>query len=209
MADKFGKAGKSAREMAEKRRLKQLIFLIITIVALIAFNKMHELVGYSSIWAVLLLIAFLIFIKIVDRSSTALKKRERQAIRGAKGEEKVAEILENLGDDFIVAHDIPSPFGNIDHIVLSKEHGVFLIETKSHGGEVKVVNNKVLVNNKMPEKDFIAQVLKNTYWLRNKIGEIIGEKPFITPILVFTNAFVRSRAPVKGIRVINKKYLKA
>ncbi|HSD85851.1 MAG TPA: hypothetical protein VLG46_18450 [Anaerolineae bacterium] len=35
--------------------------------------------------------------------------------------------------------------------------GVFLIETKAHGGKVQVLNNRLLVKEKPPEKDFIVQ----------------------------------------------------
>ena len=104
-------------------------------------------------------------------------------------------------------HDIESPYGNIDHIVIGKNAGIFLLETKAHGGKVEVNGETLLVNGKLPEKDFIAQALRNSYWLRDEISQIVGDKPWITPILVFTNAFVPPTRPVKGVSIINKKYL--
>ena len=63
------------------------------------------------------------------------------------------------------------------------------------------------VGGKPPEKDFIAQALKNTYWLRDEIEKVLGSKVWITPVVVFTNAFVPAGKPIKGVWVVNKKYL--
>ena len=67
--------------------------------------------------------------------------------------------------------------------------------------------SEILVNGKMPEKDFVAQALKNSYWLREETERLLKVKPWITPVVVFTNAFVKFGPPVKGVRVVNKKYL--
>ena len=82
-----------------------------------------------------------------------------------------------------------------------------MIETKSHGGRVDAGDGVLLVNEMPPEKDFVAQALNNTYWLRDKINTVVGEKPWITPFLVFTNAFVPRITPIKGVRVLNKRFL--
>jgi len=136
-----------------------------------------------------------------------MMKEERRAVRGATAEEKIGSILNNLGEDYVVIHDVPSPYGNIDHIVMSNQGSIFLIETKAHGGKVCVANGQLLVNGHEPEKDFITQALKNTYWLRDTICDVINFKAWITPIVVFTNAFVERTAPIKGVVIINKKYL--
>jgi hypothetical protein len=50
-------------------------------------------------------------------------------------------------------------------------------------------------------------VLNNTYWLKDKILTEIETEAWVAPLLVFSNAFVERGAPIKGIRIINKKYL--
>jgi hypothetical protein len=65
----------------------------------------------------------------------------------------------------------------------------------------------ILVNGKLPEKDFIAQALRNSYWLREEVSQFTGSKPWITPILVFANAYISPTRPVKGVIILNKKYL--
>jgi hypothetical protein len=115
-------------------------------------------------------------------------------------------MLEGLGDRFLVFHDLPSPYGNIDHLVVSKRT-VFLIETKAHGGRISVVNGQIQVNQRPPEKDFIAQVARNTAWLGAQLEEKLGTKIWIKPILVFTNAYVENPCLMRNILVIPKAFL--
>jgi len=96
-----------------------------------------------------------------------------------------------------VLHDIESPYGNIDHIVIGKNNGIFLLETKAHGGKVTIERGHTLGQREATEKDFIAQCLRNTYWLRDEVEKVVGLKPWISPILVFTNAFISATRPVK------------
>ena len=147
------------------------------------------------------------FFKKVDKKDSLLKIRQHQAARGAAAEETVGEILKGLPSDFIVLHDIPSPYGNIDHIAVSENHGVFVIETKSHTGKVTTDGKELFRNGQAFEKDAVSQVLKNAFWLRGEIKRKTGTNIFVTPILVFTNAFVTIRKPVRGVLVVNKRHL--
>ncbi len=87
----------------------------------------------------------------IDRAT----KQAKQALRGAKAEEKIGELLEQLPDDeYYVLNDVKSSYGNIDHIVIKKNCGIFLLETKAHGGRVEIDGDTLLVNGKLPEKRF-------------------------------------------------------
>jgi hypothetical protein len=131
---------------------------------------------------------------------------EKRAIRGAEAEETIEQILDQLDGEHLIIHDVESGYGNIDHVVLSKCHGIFLIETKAHGGRVTVVDGKVQVNWHPPEKDFIAQAARNAYWLARQLQEMTGAIAWVNSFIVFTNAFVEWSRPVKGA-VMNKKFL--
>ncbi len=85
--------------------------------------------------------------------------------------------------------------------------GVFVIETKAHHGTVHAEGDRVLVNGHLLEKDFISQSWRNTFWLRDLLKNTAALDVPVTPILVFPNAFVAFRHLVKGVRVINKKFL--
>ncbi len=115
---------------------------------------------------------------------------------GAAGEEKVAQVLESLGNSYHVIHDfrLPGQRGNFDHIVMGP-NGIFLIETKNHKGTIKcngdewrqekvgqlgTIYDGVLRNPSLQVKgnaalfsDFIKQRLKKNIW--------------VNPIIVFTN----------------------
>lgn len=210
MASINHRAGKSTREMAQRRRkawiIAGIVGLTITIFIFLLVQNASALgIGGLGVLAMVVLAKW--FASYSEKTMNTLEKAERRAIRGAKAEEKIEELLSQLSDDFVVLHDVESPYGNIDHIVISKISGVYLLETKAHGGEVSVNQGQLLVNGKSPEKDFIAQALRNTYWLKEQIAQVTEESPWITPVVVFTNAFVPPLKPIKGVYVLNKKYL--
>lgn len=206
------KAGESTRKMAEKRRKSSLSFLIIAlIIAIILFLVSIDknlLVAIGPGGILIMLIVLKVAPDFLISRSKKVEKLERRAVRGAVAEEKIGELLEDLGPDFLVIHDVTSRFGNIDHVVLGKDCGLILIETKAHGGTVTFEENTLLVNGKLPEKDFIQQTNNNTYWMRDQVSGVVGFKPWITSVIVFTNAFVKGYKPVKGVSVVNKKFLR-
>lgn len=59
--------------------------------------------------------------------------------KGIRGEKKVANILEELSDEYYIINDVILPTNNgttqIDHLVVSK-YGVFVIETKNYRGDI-------------------------------------------------------------------------
>ena len=196
--------------MAKKRGFTAIwliLFAMVIVIVIGALLQNYKSLGIGGGGILVLLIMLRILPDFIGDISKKKFKEEKRAIRGAKGEEKVGEMLTELSADFFILHDIASPFGNIDHLVISKNGGIFLLETKAHGGKVTSSGDTLLVNGKLPEKDFISQALRNSYWLRDKVNEIINFKPWITPIIVFTNAFVPPTKPIKGVVVINKKYL--
>jgi hypothetical protein len=204
-------AGQSTRDMAERRRRTGIWWglggiVAIVIIYFIITNPDYFGIGGGAFLGLILLMKFIEGMS--HRQMRKQSKLERRAIRGAKGEETVGSILQELDEEeFEVFHDVECPNGNIDHLVLSKTQGIFLIETKAHGGRVEIVGEKLLVNGKDPEKDFIAQTLRNTYWVRDQLQEELGIKVWVQPVIVFTNAFVKFGKPVKGIHITNKKYL--
>lgn len=204
------RAGRSTRDLAAKRRKANIQILVVGFLALVVLLVAildSEALGIGS-GGVVLLVAAAWFIKWqVEAESRKIEKMERRAVRGAEAEEQVGSILDNLGEDFLVLHDVPSPYGNIDHIVISRQSDVFLIETKAHGGRVTIVEGQLLVNGHVPEKNFITQTLKNTYWLRDEIQRVADAQAWIIPLIVFTNAFVEPGPPIKNVLVVSKKYL--
>jgi hypothetical protein len=125
---KGGRAGKSTREMARGRR-KTAFWMafggigLVIIVGILLTNSSALQIGGIAILALLVILKILPDL-IVGRVDKKLKG-ERRAIRGAKAEENIGELLAGLSDDFYVMNDIDSQYGNIDHIVISKYGGYF------------------------------------------------------------------------------------
>jgi hypothetical protein len=207
----YQSAAKSTREMAARRQrnlwLNGLLAIggIIVVYLLLSNSKQF---GIGGIGFLILLFLLRLIPDWFDSYSRRQSKAIRQAERGADAEEEIADLLGELDDDFFdVINDVESPFGNIDHIVISQRGGVILLETKSHHGTVTIEDGELLINGKEPEKDFIDQALSNSLWLRDEIEDILHVKPWVNAFVVFTNAFVKSGKPIQGVRVINQKFL--
>lgn len=210
MSRQYRSAGQSTRDMAEKRYRMRLRFVlpfaaVVIVILVVLFNS--SVLGIGGLGLIGLAVVARLAMDFMEAKANRIMKEERRAIRGAEAEEKIGSLLDTLGEDYLVIHDVESPYGNIDHVVISKQSEAFLIETKGHGGGISVANGQLLLNGHEPEKDFVAQTLRNTYWLRDRIREEIGLDVWITPILVFTNAFVERMMPIKGVTVVNKRYL--
>lgn len=203
--------GHSARQIAKRRfRTAVLIALATIVLFLLCLSLLpYHYRGIGNLISAVIL--FLAVIKVVvsfaDDKIRASRKMERKALRGAQAEEAVGALLEQLPQPRAVFHDVNTGHGDIDHVVLSPAHGLILIETKSHHGTVEVQGETLLVKGFPPEKDFIKQTVRNTMWLHQRIKETSGFEVWVNAILVFANAFVPRIPPVRGIRLVNKKYL--
>jgi hypothetical protein len=217
-------AGASAREMAnERQKMRRLtaysmvaiaVAAICVILLLMDYNRIFVatwgILGAAGVMATMLAVTFLV--KRVGNSASdsidLLHKREKDALRGAEGEEAIGQILDTLARGrHLVLHDVKTPFGNLDHVLLTKSGKVFLIETKAHGGKVSLVNQTLHVNGTFPEKDFIKQAISNTYWLKQELDRITGEVTWVNAIIVFANAYVPKLYVVNNIVVTSKRYL--
>ncbi len=208
----YRQAGKSTYDLAEKRRKSGLkvgiIILILMSIVGIYFMNQSVILSLGGGVTVIMLLLLIVLPDFLGKFLRKNHMEEKRAVRGAEAEVKVGLLLAGLDpNEYLIYHDIRSPYGNIDHIIIKNTGGVFLIETKSHGGKVKIQKGQVYVNNKRPEKDFIKQILNNTYWLKNRLQTKSGKDAWVLPVLVFTNAIVEYSAPIQGINIINAKYL--
>lgn len=220
MARILGAAGKSARQLSIKRQhARKLVQLIgmgaVVLVLVIDLWLMKALAKMGpTAAAVVSVAAFVVLVsamKRIDREVTAaeglLRKRARDADRGANAEDNIAARLAALPDAYVVFHNLARVCGDIDHIVVGPT-GVFTLETKGHRGTVTSAGNQVLVNGRPPEKDFIAQAWRNAYWVRDLLKNVAGIEVEVKPILVFANAYVKVKQ-VKGVQITYGKALAA
>lgn len=108
-------------------------------------------------------------------------------------------MFRNLPENCAVFHNIDTGYGRIEHILLSKEHGFFVIETKHHPGKVTATDTFILINNLAPEQDFAAKILWYAFWLMERVRRSRGPEIKVTPVIVFDNAVVDVPEQVNGM----------
>jgi hypothetical protein len=128
--------------------------------------------------------------------------------KGAEAEELAARILGgDSAEQYYVINDVPCPYGNIDHVVISRDGGVFAIETKSTSGTVDSDGDSLQVNGRLPDRDPIRQVRRNAMWLKDAIGRVTTKKPYVTAVVFFPHAYVNVRKPVQGVVISSARFL--
>ena len=115
---------------------------------------------------------------------------------GAQGEELVISVLEDLGEDYRVYHDVvlPSQEQGLDHVVIGPS-GVYVIETKSHNGDITCIGDeweqiktgrggtRYLGHLGSPSK----QAKRGATWLRQFYRDAGVDPGWITAVVLFTN----------------------
>lgn len=145
---------------------------------------------------------------------TLFKKldRLRQFKLGLEGELATGQELDQLMlEGCRVFHDIPFPYGNIDHVVVSRS-GVFTVNTKMRGkpkegeGKAEIVvdyeNDEIRFpdfNWRIPSKQLEAE----SRWLSQHLSAAMGENIQAEPILALPGWFVSKRIGRGNIFVIN------
>ncbi len=207
MTNSHGTAGKNAREMAQQRYKKVTIYAaVLFIISLLLLNNLNIMVKLGLPVTILIAIAVKFIADDIEMKGLYVKKRAKDADRGAHAEEVVSERLMNLPDGYHVFHDIAFDGFNIDHIVVGPG-GIFLVETKSHKGKIDAQGDTLLLDGAQPPKNFLNQTWSQTFQLRDFLKKQTSKEWNVKPILCFTRAFVSIRTQVKGITVVNKKYL--
>lgn len=165
--------------------------------------------AFRIILELLVVVAFSLLI-----GRTLLRKLDelRQFKLGLEGELATGQELDQLMlDGCRVFHDIPFPYGNIDHVVVSRS-GVFTVNTKMRGkpkeGEGKaeiVVDHE---NDEIRFPDFKwripnKQLETESRWLSQHLSAAMGETIEAEPILALPGWFISQRIGRGMVFVIN------
>jgi hypothetical protein len=119
-------------------------------------------------------------------------KRAGHAAQGAQGEEETSRELLQLeyeGWEIEYGMRLGNGLGDADIVCISPQDKAYVIDVKSHKGEV-IVDGEQLYRrmgkiNYPFEKDFIGQTMKQALQVRSQQG-----LTFVTPILAFSKAKV-------------------
>jgi hypothetical protein len=122
--------------------------------------------------------------------------------KGARGEERVAGILQSLPDTYHVFNDFVAGGVHVDHVVAGPA-GVFAIETKFWRGNVTIEDGHILIDGQLPSRSPLSQVLHEAALVKTALAEA-GWKGSVTPVLAFaSDTFAAHIAELQGAVVIN------
>jgi hypothetical protein len=179
--------GQYARAAVQRLRMRTLVTLGVLAVATALLGRLFGLHDARFLVAELALLASMF---VISRYVLPLVERRD---RGARGEEHVGELLDELTQEsWRVIHDASLGRGNVDHIAIGPA-GVFTVETKSHPGPVHV-------------RRMHGSVIAQAQAQRKAIERVTGLE--VQPLVVFSRAWVdRPMARRKGVRVVPARML--
>ena len=195
------RAGQNPRNLAANRRIKAICSFLGVGFGFPLWLVMQIPVYFYGIFVV---IALFLVIKGVD-----LWRSANRADQGARGEEDTAQELTELQrQGWQIEYGLQlSAGGDVDIFCVSPQGRAYIIDVKSHRGEV-LSNGKDLIRrvenvNRDFEKDFLKQTMQQAYKVKEQKG-----LSFVTPIVVFSQATVRvNQEKIRGVYVIEKAKL--
>ena len=171
------------------------VFIAGAAATLIAF---FPLIGATALVCALLWIIW---------SLMAGLRRVESFYKGARGEEKVSEILRSLPDSYHVFNDFTVGRNHVDHVVAGPG-GVFAIETKFWNGKVTVEDGHVLLDGQLPDRSPLNQAIREATLVRNALVAA-GWNGLVTPVVAFaSDSFAAHRANLRGTIIINSNELR-
>lgn len=219
------RAGQNIHAMAAKRRLKAIasffsagcifffpLFLVNTfekfLKPLSSLNPSHP---QPSLNMPPVFYAMIVILPLgLVANGVLLWKRADRADQGAKGEEDTAQEIGQLEQEgWQVEYGMPlgNRLGDADIICISPQNKAYVIDVKSHKGEVTTDGNQLhrrMGKTTYPfEKNFLDQAMKQALQVKKQ-----KNLNFVTPIVAFSNAKVLIPAgKTKKVYVVEKSKL--
>lgn len=195
MAKVHGVAGEWARV---KGTVLSLWPLLISCILLGAFLSALILGVHAWLFGGLFVVA-LIAVLVYWRKGL---RRVESFFRGARGEERVANVLASLPETYHVFHDFVAGREHVDHVVAGPA-GVFSVETKSWQGKVEIVEGHILVNGALPSRDPVVQAQREADQVRVALKRL-GFGGTVVPMVCFaSDTFVPDAATCGPVKVLN------
>jgi hypothetical protein len=102
----------------------------------------------------------------------------------------VAAWLDDLPANYDVYHAVETSEGDLEHLVVSYDRGVFLIESRSAPGRITVQGDRLYLDHQLADPNLVEATMRRASWLRNVLSERTGVTVPVTPVVVFTAAVV-------------------
>lgn len=193
MAKVLGETARYVTGQAIKKFQQQftVLFLSSYIIAIAAGYLAGVIKGpYFFIPVMGFIIAVPFILKYSDRITGKLEKERMNFRKGATGEARIGYVLESFPDEFRVIHDLTTPYGNVDHVVIGPT-GAYIIDTKNWKGVVSADGNgELLLNGKPTDKQEVRNLTRRIMSIRDKIKVLASMEPYIQGIFAFPSARV-------------------
>ena len=110
--------------------------------------------------------------------------------RDAEPADAVTAWLDRLPANYDVFHHVETSEGEIQHLVVSYDRGVFLVETSRVAGRLTVDGDRLHLDGTPADPNLVEATVRKACWLRRVLAEGTGAPVPVTPMVVFTAAVV-------------------
>jgi Nuclease-related domain len=203
------RAGQNIRAIALQRRFKAVSLLgIALILAIFPLGLLVWQRGQLSMptWVYIACLGLAIALTIAAQQQW---KRANDADQGAAAEEQVASILKPLQTQgWLLEYNIPlRGGGDVDIFLLSPQGKAYIIDVKSHSGEVRANSDRLYRQYGKFKYEFEKDFLRQAKYQAVSIKELKQLK-FVVAIVAFSRAKVQVGSnPVAGVYVLGVQEL--
>jgi hypothetical protein len=201
MAKVLGTAGWYVTEQSINKYQKQFRIIFLAPFCFVAAFSVASAMGYLpgknllvSVLAIGACVVSALFVpKIINRLVDKLERERLDFRKGAVGEAVVGHVLDNFPDDFHVIHDLATPLGNIDHVVIGPS-GVYAIDTKNWKGVVTADGNgELLLNGKPTDKPEMKDLVRRFMSIKKRVKALSSRDPYVRGVFAFPSAHVGAK----------------
>jgi hypothetical protein len=196
MAKVLGEKGRYVADQSIKKFQQQIItiFLVFFCFAfLLGYLLGKNIQPYSLILIIAFAGALPVVLKKMNRRIDSLEREKLCFRKGAVGEAVVGYILDNFPDDFRIIHDLTTPFGNLDHVVIGPS-GAYVIDSKNWKGVVSADGKgELLLNGKPTQKSEIKNLQRRIMNIKDKIKVLSSLDPFVQGVFAFPSAYIDAK----------------
>jgi hypothetical protein len=192
MANVLGQPGRYLSEQSVQK-FQRIILLFILFGVVDSFLCGYMLASKQIYLILILIIALPFAYQSFKKRANFFEKERANYHKGLLGEAAIAYILDNFPDDYRVIHDLKTPYGYIDHVVIGTS-GVYVIDSKNWRGVVAADGSgRLLINGKPTDKPKTKNLTRTVMNVREKVKGLCGLDPYMQGVMAFPSALVEAK----------------
>lgn len=129
-------------------------------------------------------------------------RRVESYFKGARGEERVAAVLETLPSSWHVFHDFVAGGHHVDHVLVGPT-GVYAIETKNWRGRVTLEGGEMIVDGRLADRQPLVQTQRQADAVKAAIRKAGLECEVVPVLCLASDTFVERIRSVGRTTVLN------